>query len=102
MAGRFARLRRSRDDDPAPTEATEVLPATDDGAAAPEDGATAATQVQVLEPAAGEAAEGAQAAEGDGTAATEVAPPREPGFISRGRMRRRLRYVRRAREIALR
>jgi hypothetical protein len=38
----------------------------------------------------------------DQPADTEPAPAPTPSFVSRGRMRRRLRYVRRAREIALR
>lgn len=75
MAGPLARLRRRRDEDPAPTEATQAVPAPADPP--PADTADAAA----------------------GEQPTEVA---SPGFVQRGRLRRRLRYLRRAREVALR
>jgi hypothetical protein len=79
MASPFARMRRARDDDPAPTEATEALPAPVDREFAD---APAATEV---------VATGGQ-----------PEPEGDPGFLRRGKLRRRLRYLRRAREIALR
>ncbi|HEY8582414.1 MAG TPA: zinc ribbon domain-containing protein [Capillimicrobium sp.] len=116
MAGRFPRLRRSSATDaPAPTEATEVVAAPDGDGAPPEPdvapagdqptvaadpveqpdaGATAATELQVIEP----APDGEAPAE----PAAEAEPEGPPAFLARGRLRRRLRFVRRAREIALR
>jgi hypothetical protein len=76
MAGPFARLRRGGQDATQPEAATEAVPAVD--AEAP-----ATTEV----------------VEADATA-PDAAPSN--GFLARGQLRRRLRYVRRAREVALR
>lgn len=92
-------------------DATEVLPAVVPGAT-PGLGGTASTEVIPAEgAAAGEPLPGAPVADqpapdaeapADQPADTEPAPAPTPSFLSRGRMRRRLRYVRRAREVALR
>lgn len=77
MAGPFARLRRTGDA-PAPDASTEAVPASTRADQPP------ATEIVP--------ADAEPAAAGD----------RSPRFIERGRLRRRLRFVRRAREIALR
>lgn len=144
MAGRFARLRRSRDDDPTtddqPTEAaapveagaaegaeqpTEALPAIEasdvETAAAPAGEGTASGAQATDADAPGEAqaesvptGEASEAPAGDAAATPagdaavtepQVVDPEDegpPGFLARGRLRRRLRFVRRARELALR
>jgi hypothetical protein len=103
MAGPFARLRRGESSEPAPDAPTETqdavttqAPAVD--ATAPVEPAPTTEQPPVSEDATPEP-----------VAAAEPVPPADtvpgdetPGFIERGKLRRRLRFVRRARELALR
>lgn len=86
MPGPFSRLRRKSGDDhgAAPTEATEVVPVVE------------STEVTVVDEPPATVVETEVGSDG------EAAPEGEPGFLARGKLRRRLRYVRRAREIALR
>jgi hypothetical protein len=105
MAGPFARLRRGEGAQPdpgAPTEVSEtVAPATAEPQAlptpdAPTAEAPAVDDTVVADPAAIETADPA-----DLPADTLPGQPTS-GFVERGRLRRRLRFVRRAREVALR
>src|SRR3954463_4256687 len=84
MAGPFARLRRGESMEPTPDTPTE---SQDAEAPATEPTAPAEQPVVVAE-----APVAADTVPGDET----------PGFIERGKLRRRLRFVRRARELALR
>jgi hypothetical protein len=96
MAGPFARLRRGASTEPAPEPPTETLepstaeaPAAESAVPVPDtapDTPAEATVVVIEEPAP------ADTVPGEDT----------PGFIERGKLRRRLRFVRRARELALR
>jgi hypothetical protein len=81
VTGPFARLRRGGDDAAEPEAATEVVPAVDPAAAAPP-------------------AEAPTADETPAEAEADATPPAP--FVARGQVRRRLRYLRRAREVALR
>jgi hypothetical protein len=101
MAGPFARLRRGESSEPAPDAPTETQDAVTTQAPAVD--ATAPVQ----EPA--PTTEQAAVSEDAAPAPTEPVPPADtvpgdetPGFIERGKLRRRLRFVRRARELALR
>jgi hypothetical protein len=95
MAGPFARLRRGEGAQPEPGAPTDIAdPATAEAppspiadAPAPDAAATAAPDAT---------------APADAVAADHLPGEPTPGFVERGRLRRRLRYVRRAREVALR
>lgn len=97
MAGPFARLRRGGSEAPAPNAPTETLePVAAEPAA--ENGVPA-------QPAAGAplfpGADDAIVTE-EPTPADTVPGEEMPGFVERGKLRRRLRFVHRARELALR
>lgn len=97
MAGPFARLRRGGSSELTPDPPTETLePVTAD--------APAADPAVPVEAAPAEAAPAeATVVAGEPTAPADTVPGEEtPGFIERGKLRRRLRFVRRARELALR
>jgi hypothetical protein len=98
MAGPFARLRRGEAEATPDDQPTEMLQAVtaDDGATA--DAPMTETPI-VEEPA--PAAEPAVVVE-EHVAADTVPGEETPGWIERGKLRRRLRFVRRARELALR
>jgi hypothetical protein len=92
MAGPFARLRRGSGEQPEADAHTEVLetaqpdaPATGRHAAAPSDPAATAEAQPV-----------------EGAPADTEPGDEEPGFLERSQLRRRLRTVRRTREVALR
>ena len=82
MPGRFDRLRRGRGETAEEAPTAQLPAAAPEAAAVPAEGETA--QVPAV------------------PADVEPGAPPAPGFQDRGRMRRRLRYVRRAREIPLR
>src|SRR3954454_10572066 len=87
MAGPFARLRRGESAEPTPEPQTETLePVTAEAPAV--DSTVPATEVVVVSE--------------EPVAADTVPGDETPGFIERGKLRRRLRFVRRARELALR
>ena len=128
MAGPFARSRRGEGAPPEPDAPTETVdPATAEAQASPTphapsaDGVTpgagvvgdsgadagSALAADGATPLSGDGAEDGATADGATTAAAAPAAdvlPGEPtpGFVQRGRLRRRLRFVRRAREVALR
>ncbi len=115
MPGPFSRLRRNSGDEPAPAEATEILPAGETTEVtvvrepAESEGSAAAGPSSAPVPVGSVVAEDPTAASGDpaapppaGEPGASERPDRDPGFLARGRLRRRLRYVRRAREVALR
>ena len=88
---------------PAPTPAAEGTPPVDPTAAAAAPGAAPAPGT----PGAAPADPAAPAAPGDPNApavdpAAATADPNHPGFATRGRLRRRLRYLRRVRELGYR
>jgi hypothetical protein len=106
MAGPFARLRRRERAEPAPDAPTDTqdaataqVPAVD--AAAPAEPAPTTEQPAVDETAAATPEEAPAPTEPQAPADT-VPGDETPGFIERGKLRRRLRFVRRARELALR
>jgi len=112
MAGPFARLRRGERTEPAPDAPTETQDAPTADAPAVDADATAAAptteQPPVVEDAVVTVSEDAPApaeaqADAQPAAPADTLPGDEtPGFIERGKLRRRLRFVRRARELALR
>ena len=94
MAGPFARLRRGQSTQPPPDAPTETHDAATAQAPAAESPAPAQETVVAPEQAPADPQEQAPA---------DTVPSEEtPGFIERGKLRRRLRFVRRARELALR
>jgi len=97
MAGPFARRRKGGGDEPGPDAPTQALEPIDDQPTE----ATAAVEPAEADPPEPAAAPEAPA---EAEATAEAAGPADetPGFVERGKLRRRLRYVRRAREVALR
>lgn len=109
MAGPFARRRRGGGDEPAPDAPTQALEPIDgdqptEATAAVEPVQAAQEEPSALPEPAGEAApaEVEQPAEAEQPADATAPADETPGFVERGKLRRRLRYVRRAREVALR
>jgi hypothetical protein len=107
MAGPFARLRRGEGAQPEPDAPTQVSatadPATAEAQAAPSAAAPAADPAGPgADAATAAAADGAVAPDAEATPADVLPGEPTPGFVQRGRLRRRLRFVRRAREVALR
>jgi hypothetical protein len=100
MAGPFARLRRGESPEPTPDAPTEAQDAATAEAPAVDAGAPAEAAPTTEQPAVTE--EAAPAAEEPQAPADTVPGDETPGFIERGKLRRRLRFVRRARELALR
>jgi hypothetical protein len=97
MAGPFARLRRGESTEPTPDAPTE----TQDAATA-DAPAVDATLPPEPEPTSEQPATALVVAEEPAAPADTVPGDETPGFIERGKLRRRLRFVRRARELALR
>jgi hypothetical protein len=89
MAGPFARLRRGESSEPAPDAPTQTQE-------------TAETSAAPAVPAQETVAAPADPVPAEPVPADTVPGEETPGFIERGKLRRRLRFVRRAREVALR
>lgn len=105
MAGPF-RLRRGEGASPEPgaTTTAETAPGAEAAPTPDADPTAVAGPSPDAPPPFPEGDPAVPAADGDadGPPADTLADEPEPGFVQRGRLRRRLRYVRRAREVALR